>query len=481
MQASDAVAYPGVSQPLPHTLQDAAWAHTGSPARSVGSTAQLTHQEASQHTSQHRRALSEALGHCQSPAGPQSGSMASSAGTAAAPAASPALAVLAVTARELLHEIEAAAADSPMSVAASSSKSSRRKGHKSKSSSKHRYKHQEQDLDFHTLQKVQQQGHNFMQSAAVSPGTQAAVLFDQQQQYMQVPAPALQQLQQEQVQKSQPFAWQEQQESQQGVWQQTGAQCDPGASTSDCVGWSAVLQKYEQHKMHMAQLLTEIDQHQQQQQANEQLATAAAVQAAASAPAVFAPAPGATGSPTLQSSKSAWSSRRVFQQDTSGAGAAPASAAMAMAMQGPTLDPGLRLRIQQLRGSASDGCFSTGRSAGLPAVSTSAGAVTSSAGGAAGVFSPLKAAATAGPAAAAAVAGVSAAVGGGDRQAELEYLLAERHLAAALLKHLAAVVAADAAATASSCGGQSGGKHEGRSQRCCHQMHCTLSPAAALF
>lgn len=36
--------------------------------------------------------------------------------------------------------------------------------------------------------------------------------------------------------------------------------------------------------------------------------------------------------------------------------------------------------------------------------------------------------------------------------ADLEYLLAERHLAAALLKHLAALVAADAAATANSTG-----------------------------
>jgi hypothetical protein len=55
----------------------------------------------------------------------------------------------------------------------------------------------------------------------------------------------------------------------------------------------------------------------------------------------------------------------------------------------------------------------------------------------------LSTAAVAGPTAAAA-----AAANGSVAQAELEFLLAERHLAAALLKHLAAVVAADAATAA---------------------------------
>lgn len=346
---------------------------------------------------------------------PPSGSLgSSSAGTAVAatapPTASPMLAVLATTARELLHEIEAAAADSPASVAPSSGgRSSRRKGHKSsKRSSRSRHKQQEQQDEHALAQLAQEHG----QEQYPAAGAACNPPFQYQQAHLQE------------------ALWQQQSDTQLGT----------RVSTADSVGWSAVLQKYEQHKMHMAQLLTEIDKHQQQQQATEHLLSttaAAAAPAALTTPAVAAPT-----SPTAHSSRSGWSSRRRQE-----AGAEAGAASAAVALQSAVLDPGLRLRIQQLRGSGSDGCDGTGRPAG-PAAAAAAGAAAAWGAHSVGAAAGLPALLSTG-----AVAGFTAAAGdGGAVHAELAFLLAERHLAAALLKHLAAVVAADAATAAAAAG-----------------------------
>lgn len=345
---------------------------------------------------------------------PPSGSLgSSSAGTVVAatapPTASPTLAVLATTARELLHEIEAAAADSPASVAPSSGgRSSRRNVHKtSKRSSRSRHKQQEQQDEHALAQLAQEHGQEqYPAGAACDP----------------------------------PFQYQ-QAHLQEALWQQqSDTQLGTRVSTADSVGWSAVLQKYEQHKMHMAQLLTEIDKHQQQQQANEHLLSttaAAAAPAALTTPAVAAPT-----SPTAHSSRSGRSSRRRQE-----AGAEAGAASAAVALQSAVLDPGLRLRIQQLRGSGSDGCDGTGRPAGA-AAAAAAGAAAAWGAHSAGAAARLPALLSTG-----AVAGFTAAAGdGGAVHAELAFLLAERHLAAALLKHLAAVVAADAATAAAAAG-----------------------------
>jgi len=404
---------------------------------------------------QHVRLLLPEGAACHSPGGLAPASVASSAGTLAA-AASPTLAVLAVTARELLQEIEAAAADSPASVA-HSSRSSRRKGHKSSNKSKHRHRRHAEEQEQPCVQLEQQAG-----GSMASPGFFAARTL-QEPQHMQDVLLHQQQLQREahSPQHKQGLLGHPQQQCQQQQHEQQAAERsnqararpDSGVSTSDSVGWSAVLQKYELHKLHMAQLLSNIEQqpqHQQQQQhtlpsqqsdhllsahgttghtdfshLHSQQGTRAdhtAAAAAAAAAGTSQEAAAATWRPhsAAQASRAGSASRKQRAVDGSGAAAA------AMAMQAAVLDPGLRMRIQQLRGSSSDGFYGAGRSA-------DAG------------FGSTPTAATA------AAAGVSAAHESA-AESDLQYLLAERHLVAALLKHLAAVVAADAAASAHNSG-----------------------------
>jgi hypothetical protein len=390
-------------------------------------------------------------------------SNASSAGSLAV-AASPTLAVLAVTARELLHEIEAAATDSPRSVA-HSSKSSKRRSHKSKSKSKQRHRQLEDEHELHQVL-LEQHAAQFLQPF----GTAHEHAIHEQQQYLQHPCTGVQQLQQqefnqspyqpqvqhmqglledlqEQLQQQQTSTLQQQQTLQEAAGlhpqpadaslQQHSSQDDPVTSTTDSVGWSAILQKYELHKMRVAQLVGELDeqqlqrQHHAEQQQQEQLLgdheqqqgrdlTAAAV------------------------SREARQAIAVCsrQQQAEGLGTG---------LHGGVMEPhsaaqvDLRLRMQQLQSSGSEACHSTGRCprgrAGSPRPPAAAAA-----------------AAAAGYAAQFGMAGPAPGVALGS-QADLEFLLAERHTVAALLKQLAAAVAADAATSAHGYGLSMPGKH----------------------